>query len=67
MVVLAPHGEVAKSLPAARIATHKLLVSVHAVVGLESFTTTIGNKHMATVLSNGVLVRRWQRHESLVT
>ena len=32
MVVLAPHGEVAKTLPMVRLATHKLTVSVGAVV-----------------------------------
>ena len=34
MVVLAKHEEVEKALPVARLATHKLLVSVDAVVGL---------------------------------
>ena len=34
MVVLVPHGEVAKTLPAVRLATHKLIVSVDAVLGL---------------------------------
>ena len=33
MVVLAPHGEVAKTLPVARLATHKLIVSVDVVIG----------------------------------
>ena len=33
-VVLAPLGEVAKFLPVTRFAAHKLLVSVHAVIGL---------------------------------
>ena len=67
MVVLAPHGEVAKALPVVRLATHKLLVTVDAVVGLELLATTLADKHMATVLPNFVLVRRWQRLESLVT
>ena len=62
MVVLAPHGEVSKALPVVRLATHKLFVSVDDVVGLELLATTLANKHMATVL-----VRRWQRLESLVT
>ena len=34
MVVLALHGEVAKTLPVVRLATHKLIVSVDAVLGL---------------------------------
>ena len=67
MVVLAPHGEVAKDLPVVRLTTKKLLVSVDAVVGLELLATTLAGKHMATVLPKFVLVRRWQRLESLVT
>ena len=35
MVVLAPHREVAKTLPVLRLAKHKLIVSVDAVVGVE--------------------------------
>ena len=58
MVVLAPHGEVAKALHVVKLATHKLLVSVYAVVGVEVLATTLGDKHMATVLPNSVLVRR---------
>ena len=50
MVVLAPHGEVAKAHPVVSLATHKLLVSVHAVVGLELLATTLADKHMAIVL-----------------
>ena len=42
-------------------------VSVHAFVGLELFATTLADKHMSTVLPNLVLVKRWQRLESLVT
>ena len=64
---LAPHGEVAKALPVVRLATKKLLVSVDAVVGLELLATTLADKHMATVLPKFVLVRCWQRLESLVT
>jgi hypothetical protein len=41
MVVLAPHGEVAKTLPVVRLATHKLIVSVDAVVGVELLATTL--------------------------
>ena len=44
MVVLAPHGEVAKTLPVVRLATHKLIVSVYAVVGVELLATTLGGK-----------------------
>ena len=68
MVVLAPHGEVTKALPVVRLATHNLLVSVDVdFVGLELLATTLADKHMATVLPNFVLVRRWQRLESIVT
>ena len=41
MVVLAPHGEVAKTLPVVRLATHKLIESVDAVVGVELLATTV--------------------------
>ena len=61
MVVNAPHGKVAKSLPVVRLATNKLLVSVDAVVGLEHLVTTVADKPMATVLPNLVLVRCLQR------
>ena len=67
MVVLAPHGEVAKALPVVRLATHKRIVSVDDVVGLELLATTLSVKHMATVLPKVVLVRCWQRLKSLVT
>ena len=59
-VVLAPHEEVAKALPVVRLATHKLLVSVDAVVGVELIATTLADKHIATVLPNFVLFRHWQ-------
>ena len=52
---LASHEEVAKALPVVRLATKKLLVSV---VNLELLATTLGDKHMATVLPNCVLFRR---------
>ena len=65
MAVLAPHGKVAQAIPRVRLATHKLLVSVDAVVGVKLLATTLAHKHMATVLPNFVLVRRWQRLESL--
>ena len=61
MVVLATHGEVAKALPVVRLATHRLLVSVDGVVGLELLATTVADKHMATMLPKFVLVRAWQR------
>ena len=47
MVVLAPHGEVVRTLPVVRIATHKLIVSVDAVFGVELLATTLAGKHMA--------------------
>ena len=52
IVVLAPHGEVAKTLP---------------VVGVELLATTLAGKHMATVLPNFVLARHLQRLECFVT
>ena len=55
MVVLAPHGEVAKIV--VRLATHKLFVSVDAVVVVEILATTLAGKNMATVLPNFVLAR----------
>ena len=39
--------------------THKLLVSLDAVVGLEILSTKLADKHMATVLPNCVLFRRY--------
>ena len=65
MVVLAPHGEVAKTLPMLRLATHKLNVSVDAVVGVELLATTLAGKHMAIVLPHFVLARNLQRLENL--
>ena len=66
-VVLAPHGEMAKTLPVVRLVIHKLIVSVDAVVGVELFATTLAGKHTATVLLNFVLARHLQRLESFVT
>ena len=60
IVVLAPHGEVAKAVPVARLATHKLLVSLDAIVCLELLATTHAVRHMANLLPNLVLFRRWQ-------
>ena len=59
-VVLAPLGEVAKSLPVVRLATHKLIVSFDAVVGVELLATTLARKHIATVLPNFVLAKHLQ-------
>ena len=67
MVVLAPHGEVAKTFLAVRLATHKRIVSVDAAVGVKLLATTLAGKHMLTVLSNFVLARQLQRLESFVT
>ena len=66
-VALAQLVEVAKVLPVTRLATHKLLVYVHAVVSFELLVTTLADKHIATVLPNQALVKRWQRLKSLVT
>ena len=67
MVVIAPHGEVAKTLPVVRLATHKLIVSVDTVVGVELLARTLAGKHMATVVPNCVLARHLKRLESFVT
>ena len=67
LVVLAPHGEVAKTLPVVRLATHNLIRSVDVVVGVELLVTTLAGKHMATVLPNLVLATHLQSPESFVT
>ena len=67
MVFLSPNGEVAKTLLVVRLATHKLIVSVDAVVGVELLATTLAGKHTVTVLPNFVLARHSQRLESFVT
>ena len=67
IVVLAPLGEVAKSLPVVRLATHKLTVYVDAVLGVELLATTLAGKHIATVLPSFVLAKHLQRLESFVT
>ena len=54
---LAQHGEVAKALPLVRLATNNLFVLFDSVVGLELLAKTLSDKHMATVLTNCVLVR----------
>ena len=66
-MVLAQYGEVPKNLPVVRLATHKLIVSVDGVVGVELLATTLAGKHMASVLPNFVLARHLQRLESFVT
>ena len=67
MEVLAPHRKVAKTLPAVRLATRKLIVSVDAVVGFKLLATTLAGKHMATMLPNFLLARQLQRLESFFT
>ena len=52
---LTPHVKVAKVFPGARLTTHKLLVSVHAVFGLELLATTLTDKHMDTALCCQIL------------
>ena len=67
MVVVALHGEMAKTLPAVRFVKHKLIVSVDANVGVELHATTLAGKHMATVRPNFVLAMHLQRFEIFVT
>ena len=67
MVVLAPLREEAKTLPMVRLATHKPIVSVDAVVEVELLATILAGKHIATVLPNFVLAKNLQRLESFVT
>ena len=67
MEVLDPHGEMAKTIPLVRLAIHKLVVSVDAVVGVEHLAATFAGKHIATVLSNFVLAKHLQQLESFVT
>ena len=57
----------AKTLPVVRLATHKLIVSADAVVGVELLAKTLAGKHIATVLPNFVLAKHLQRLESFVT
>ena len=66
-MVFAQPGEVAKTLPVARLVTHKLLVSVDTVIWVELLATTLAGKHIATVLPNFVLPKHFQRLESFVT
>ena len=47
-----------------RLAPHKLLVYVDAVIGLKLLATTLGKYYMIAVLQNFVLVKRLQRLES---
>ena len=55
----------AKALPVVRLATKKVLVSVDAIFGIELLATTLADKHMAIVLPNCVLVRRFQNLKAL--
>ena len=66
-MVDAPQGKVTKVLPLVRFKNKLLLVSGDAVVCLKLLATTLADKHMATALPNYVLVRRFQRLESVVT
>ena len=78
-MVVAPHGDVAKTCPVVKLATYKLIksvdavvgveliMSVDAVVGVELLATTPAGKHMATVLPNFVLARHLQRLKGFVT
>ena len=50
-------AQVAKTLHVVRLARHKLIVSVDAVVGVELLATNPASKHIATVLPNVVLAR----------
>ena len=54
MVVLASYGVVVKTLPVVRLATHKPILPVDAVVGVELLATPPAGKHIATVLINFV-------------
>ena len=67
MVVLDPHGEEVKTIPVVRVATHKLIVSVDAVVWVEHLATTLAGKHINTVLPNLVMANNLQRLEIFVT
>ena len=66
MVLITPHREVEKALRVVRLATHKLLMFVDAVVGVELLASILPTKQMATVLPNNVLVRRCPRLQTLV-
>ena len=59
--------DLAKTLPVLRLTTHKPILSVDAVVGVELLATTLAGKDMATVLPNFVLARHLHRLESFVT
>ena len=47
MVIFAPNGEVAKTLPVVTLAAHKPIVSVDAVVGVELLAATLAGKFSA--------------------
>ena len=59
--------DLAKTLPVLRLTTHKLIVSVDGVVGVELLATTLAGKDIATVLPNFVLARHLKRHKSFFT
>ena len=65
IVVVDPHGEMAKTIPVVRLATHKLIVSVDAVVGVEYLATILAGKHIATGLPNLALAKNLQRLKAL--
>ena len=67
MVVLASLKEVAKTLPVVKLVTHKPIVSVNAVVGVELLAIILAGKYIATVLPNFVLAMHLQRLESFGT
>ena len=70
---LPPHVQIEDDLlncgpcPVVRLAQHKPIVSVDAVLGMEIFATNLACKHITTVLQNFVLARHLQRLESFVT
>ena len=53
-------GKWKRTLPMVRLATHKLIVSVNAAVGVELLVTTLADEHLATVLPNFVLAKHLQ-------
>ena len=65
-MVLAPLREVAKTLPVVRLATHKPIVPVDAVVGVALLATILAGNHIATVRPNFVLAKHLQRLERFV-
>ena len=72
-LLLPPHVQIEDDLldggpcPVVRLAPHKLIVSVDAVLGIELLATTLAGKHIANVLPNFVLARHLQGLGSFVT